>query len=609
MTMEPKVYSYIRFSTPEQKLGDSERRQVEMAKAYADEKGFFFDQHLMDEGLSGYHGNHRKKGALGSFLQRVEHGEVAVGSILVVENIDRLGRESILDALDSTIFRLIRKGVAIQTLQPRDFYDEESLKRNGIYRLIAQIDVAHAESEKKSERGKQNWQQKRRLARENGRILTKRAPAWLMIKDNKFVEIPEATIAISKIFDLKLDGLGKTAIAKAMNRSSGWRPPRGNGWRESYVEKILNNKAVIGEYQPHRIVDGKRVPDGKVIQDYYPRIIGTELFEAVQEIKASMQGKGGRTGKARNLFRHIAKCGYCGASMVFVDKGPSKRGGRYLWCENARLGVKKGGVRVCSKSRVRYNDFQDVILANLHRLKPEQFLPQKSDHEENLKRLRTRQLSIDEAIRRTEEGIQNTRQAVSEASTPQTRKIYDEDLAALLAALDDLNEQRRAVALEFKHAETAEVDFEIWKSDLAALKSLLQRDEPDLRIRLGAHLREMIDRIEVYGRGNEYALEHFDEYISEYIPELSRSPSMPLLRKYAKVRYLSPEAQYYHVYFKGGRKVDMAPEESLAFHMQWDPLERKQKMKVQKVLGILEDFFDKRKSGFQPKKSTLIDIA
>jgi hypothetical protein len=32
----PKAYSYLRFSTPEQRKGDSFRRQWEKAKAYAD---------------------------------------------------------------------------------------------------------------------------------------------------------------------------------------------------------------------------------------------------------------------------------------------------------------------------------------------------------------------------------------------------------------------------------------------------------------------------------------------------------------------------------------------------------------------------------------------
>ena len=35
----PKAFSYLRFSSPEQRKGDSERRQLAMAKAYANAHG------------------------------------------------------------------------------------------------------------------------------------------------------------------------------------------------------------------------------------------------------------------------------------------------------------------------------------------------------------------------------------------------------------------------------------------------------------------------------------------------------------------------------------------------------------------------------------------
>src|SRR5262245_19340268 len=90
-----RAYSYIRFSRPEQSLGDSERRQVDAARAYAARKGLDFDEtlQLVDRGRSGYKGDHRTKGVLGKFLKAVEAGDVPAGSILIVENLDRLSRE------------------------------------------------------------------------------------------------------------------------------------------------------------------------------------------------------------------------------------------------------------------------------------------------------------------------------------------------------------------------------------------------------------------------------------------------------------------------------------------------------------------------------------
>src|SRR5437016_3288480 len=119
------VYSYIRFSTPEQAMGDSERRQVSDAKDWARRKGLELDESLKlrDRGLSGFHGDHRKKGALGRFLELVEAGKIAQGSILLVENIDRLSREGAVKTLREIIFKLWDKGIVLQTLSPEETYE------------------------------------------------------------------------------------------------------------------------------------------------------------------------------------------------------------------------------------------------------------------------------------------------------------------------------------------------------------------------------------------------------------------------------------------------------------------------------------------------------
>jgi hypothetical protein len=49
---KPRVYSYLRFSTTEQGLGDSERRQLQDAQAWVDREGLQLDEQLADRGLS-----------------------------------------------------------------------------------------------------------------------------------------------------------------------------------------------------------------------------------------------------------------------------------------------------------------------------------------------------------------------------------------------------------------------------------------------------------------------------------------------------------------------------------------------------------------------------
>lgn len=51
------------------------------------------------------------------------------------------------------------------------------------------------------------------------------------------------------------------------------------GWQPSSVAKIIHSRAVMGEYQPHkRDADGRRVPDGDPIKDYYTVVIDQDLW-------------------------------------------------------------------------------------------------------------------------------------------------------------------------------------------------------------------------------------------------------------------------------------------------------------------------------------------
>jgi DNA invertase Pin-like site-specific DNA recombinase len=314
---KPKVYSYIRFSTPEQAMGDSERRQLELAKEFAARKKLQLDESLRDEGLSGYHGTHRKKGVLGKFLKRIEDGKIPRGSILVVENIDRLGREDVMTAL-STIQTIIEHYITIVTLSPYEQeYTRKSINEGLIYQLIGDIKRANAESEMKSKRLRAVREQARKAARETGRLMTSKVPHWVVKNpDGELAPIPEAAACVQRIFELKRQGVGTQTIAKTLNEDHGWSPPPtkkadvearkpGNGWQASYVRKIVANRAVIGDYQPHVKVEGRRVPEGEPIPDYYPRVIDDELFFAVQKLMQSNRGGGGRKDKCTNLFTDI----------------------------------------------------------------------------------------------------------------------------------------------------------------------------------------------------------------------------------------------------------------------------------------------------------------
>ncbi|MEI9866668.1 MAG: recombinase family protein [Limisphaerales bacterium] len=476
------MYSYTRFSSPEQANGDSLRRQIEAADKFATDNKMVLDNSLkmIDRGLSGFHGTNRTEGALGAFLKNVEDGLVASGSILLVENIDRLGREPVLTAME-TVNRLLKNGITIQTLSPRDTYTMQSVNDGGIWHLIVHIERAHGESKRKSDLAKTNWKQKRKLAEEDGHKLTTRCPAWFELnknnlnekgrynlsKDKLFIPIPAAIKTIQLIFKLKLQGFGKNIIARKLNEGAEW--PRKNGWHASYVEKILNNRAVIGEYQPFSKASGKRIALGEPIKNYFPAIVDEGTFHATQKLKSKNKNTGGETGKATNVFRHLVRCGYCGGPMTFIDKGNPPKGGKYLICDNGRRGADveiDGEIRKCVATGLSYKEFEETVLSNLPKLRPEMVLLKDDEKETKVKALDNVIAGLEGRLTDIERGQNNVvigmEKTDSEPLRARLKRRFDE-LENERAVIEPQIEQRKA---ERDLAKRGKADFEKWKQDL-----------------------------------------------------------------------------------------------------------------------------------------------
>lgn len=345
-----KAYSYIRFSTPEQAQGDSLRRQAAKAEAWAQQHGLVFDTSLRDLGISAYHGANRTEGALGSFLQMVESGKIERGSYLIVESLDRLSRETVIDAA-TQLFALIKAGVIVVTLNDKQVYSSERLRQDWTPLIVslAVMARAHDESREKSDRVGQAWQKKKEAARREGTPLTPRCPEWLVVDGHKFVERPERVALVRRIFQETIGGFGRRLIVDRLN-VEGVPAFRGqNGWHSSSIAKIVNSRAVLGEYQPHAGTHKarNRKPEGEPILDYYPAIIDEVIYWRAQAaVDSRKQSSAGRTGVVgAHILKGLAKCGECGSSMHIVNKGKPPKGAVYYVCGNAKrsMGCENNG--------------------------------------------------------------------------------------------------------------------------------------------------------------------------------------------------------------------------------------------------------------------------
>jgi len=342
----PTAYSYVRFSTPEQMKGDSFRRQSQMSIAYAELNNLELcdDLSLFDEGVSAYRQANSEHGALGVFISLAKEGYIERGSYLLLESLDRLSRDEPFEAM--TLLREICKlGITVVTLMDNKIYNTEIFKADPFAGLMSMIIMtrAYEESETKSRRLLEAWSQKRKKA--GSKPLTSVCPGWLQLnKQNECFEvIPERAEIISRIFKETLSGIGQHRIVKSLNEESVKPFGRAQFWHRSYIAKILANRAVIGEFQPHRVEyqEGKRkrVPHGAVIKDYYPTVIEEEDFIAVTALKAtSLSPIRGRhaANSIKNVLSGIGVCPQCDSSMIRSNKGKKSR--PKLICSRAKTG-------------------------------------------------------------------------------------------------------------------------------------------------------------------------------------------------------------------------------------------------------------------------------
>jgi len=513
----PVAYSYIRFSTSEQKKGDSLRRQTELSERYAAAHGLTLDNsvHLHDLGLSAFDRSNIERGALGGFLEAVKRGRIVPGSFLLVESLDRLSRDKVLAALEIFI-SILRQGVTIVTLADNMVYSAESVGNN-FSSLIISITImarAHEESAMKSRRVSAAWDEKR--ARIDEKKLTARCPSWMRLNSSKteFELIPERVELVREIIDMVKSGMGQALIAKRLNERS--VPPvsaHGKGWYPSYINKIITSTALYGEFQPQLWNGGKLTPCGAPVPGYYPALITKEEFFHLQNVRSQRLFTGARARKGTdvpNLFSGLVKCGYCGSTMILAggsgqrvrsEEGNSVKrpGKKVLVCDGARRGFG------CFAVQWAYKDFETSFLTFCRDLQLKEILSDVDAlGDEN-----QRQLSL-------EERLQSVHSAINDGGTRLVRLMDALELgdapASVLKRIRELEHE-----LEILNSSKAELERELATTKLSAKHRI---DEVEtvratiakldglsgdtlfvVRARLAEHIRHLIEVVRVFPAG------------------------------------------------------------------------------------------------------------
>jgi DNA invertase Pin-like site-specific DNA recombinase len=357
------AYSYLRFSTPRQQWGDSQRRQSVNSAKYAEKMGLTLDAALRfwDRGVSGFHSKNLTEGALGRFLESIKTRKIRTPCALIVESLDRLSRDT-LDEAFYLFLDLIRAGVVIHTLNPEVQYSRQSVKENPAHIMLAVNDLwrANRESETKSYRSRQNWIKKRQDARQ--KILTKRVPHWLEVVDEQICIKSGADRVIREMAQWAIDGMGTKKIAQRLNKANvpiftnaytrhvedGDYLYRKALWDACYISTLLRNRALIGEMTPYQRTATGREQCAGPIPNYYPAILATDTFNRLQIALTARRGKVGRNGdKVANLFKGLLRDA--------IDKGTfySNCKGKTAFLVNRSGSYGKGAFR-----SIRYDTFE-----------------------------------------------------------------------------------------------------------------------------------------------------------------------------------------------------------------------------------------------------------
>lgn len=432
--MPRRGYPYRRFSDGKQKTGDSLRRQGDWAKQVCEQEGWFYDDTYAfdDKGRSGFHKKNLSPTAgLTRFLEYVKRRRIEPGSVLLIENIDRLSRADVDTAHD--LFReIIRAGIWICTKTPFRIYRGD--KESSFLDLLEPIwimYVAWMESAKKSDRAAGAWEAARARARAERRPHQALPPWWVRKAAAGGYELhPQRAPLMRRICGWATDGMGFGSIVARLEREGTRAESRSGHWTPSFLREAMRGRGLLGEYQPHEKQEGRRRAVGSPIPGYYPALLTEEEWSELQRaIVGRRHRRCGRPPKREpNLFTGLVYDAVSRRPMSLRLTGHAEGNGpRYR-----RLSVSGGGRRV---SRVTYGAFEDAVLQTVAMLRPEDVLESDGSRGERRDRI---------------VGLTRKEVALAHRVEVLTREAADLDVepGPVLAALREVAAERKRVAGE-----------------------------------------------------------------------------------------------------------------------------------------------------------------
>lgn len=342
----PKVYLYMRYSTAKQEEGTSFDRQMRLAKEVAATHGLEIQEVMFDKGVSGFTGANRLRGELGAFLAKITQGEVAPGSILIIENQDRLSRERPYIVL-GMIEQFRDAGIRVLTADRRELTSDEEMDE-----LVTFVDGQRSRRESNRKSGLitdaiiakcDAWMAgKYDLADpKKGQIGAGSHPFWIKWDADRreYVLLADKVAAVKAAISLYRAGYGAGQISERL-KAEGFTltedgPRNGTGSTTRTIRHMMILPALTGvrelEVGKQR---GRQKDPTKIrkyrLKDYYPRILTDAEFASLQHLREKRGNRGGEKSDIVNVLTgtQVIFCGFCGRPMAAQNQTTRMTAGR-----------------------------------------------------------------------------------------------------------------------------------------------------------------------------------------------------------------------------------------------------------------------------------------
>ena len=304
---------YIRVSTEDQaREGFSLGEQEEKLKQLCDYKGYEVYKVYCDAGISAKDMEHRPK--FQEMLKDMQDGKI---NYIVAYKLDRVTR-SVRD-LEELITQLEK----YNTYLVCDRDDVNTSTANGRFFVRMLTVLSQLEIEIVSERTKFGMVG----AIKSGHIPGIKPLGYKNDSTRKTIIDPTTAPIIKRVFDLYLQGKTYLQIAKIFNEEK----ILNKKWRDTYIEKIINNKIYMGDWEQYKAIGKKEGLEPIIYMNVVEPIVPRYIWEECQAQKIINQRTYTRT-RVYTFFQKI-KCPHCGKIMKCKGAGGKKKRYIYYNCE------------------------------------------------------------------------------------------------------------------------------------------------------------------------------------------------------------------------------------------------------------------------------------